>query len=83
MSSREVFFEALDGPCREVQVNVIVGAEMDDLTVCRTKGSTNATGRLRLGQVGPGRQLREGTRCQRHTPIMTSSPPSHQQVRDL
>lgn len=80
---REVVFEPPDGPGREVQVNVVVGVEVGDLAVSRTKGSANAAARLRLGEIGPGRQLREGTRCQRHAPIMTSSPPSHQKVRNL
>jgi hypothetical protein len=79
----EMVLESPDGGGREVQVNVPIGMEVSDLSVRRAEGSTNATTRLRRNEVGPGCQLHKCTRDQRHAPIMTSSPLSHQNERSL
>ncbi len=78
----EVVLETSYGSGREVKVDVVVGVEVGDLAMGGPQGPADTAARLRLGEVGPGRQLRAGTRGQCHAVIMTSSLPGHQDVRD-
>jgi hypothetical protein len=75
-----MILEALNGTGREVQVDIVIRMEMHDLALCRTQRPSRAAARPGLREVRPVRQLRHGTRGQRHAPIMTSSPSGHQDL---
>jgi hypothetical protein len=77
----EVVLEPPDGPVREVQVDVVVRMEVDDLALGRAQRPARSAARPDLREIRPVRQPRHGSQGQRHAPIMTSSPPGHQDLR--
>lgn len=79
-AAHEVILVAADGTGREMQVGIVVGVEVHDLVPGRAQCPPRAAAGPGLREVRPGRQLRHGTQGQRHAPIMTSSPPGHQDL---
>lgn len=76
----EVILETVNGTRCEVQVDIVIRMEVHDLALRRTQRPPCAAARPGLREVRPARQLRHGTRGQRHAPIMTSSPSVHQDL---
>ncbi len=76
----EMILETVNGTRCEMQIDIVIRMKVHDLALRRTQRPPCAAARSGLREVRPARQLRHGTRGQRHAAIMTSSPSGHQDL---